>query len=120
MAGSAVHARMARRRNSSSWARISVDPDGLLESEDEPGADRLDDGRGAALLAGDRIVQVHVFGRVDVLHGAAAGDVRDPVGEQFAPDDQHAWRAGSADELVRAEEDRVLVGVRMPGRSGDP
>jgi hypothetical protein len=48
-----------------------------------------------------RVVEVAVLGRVDVGDGAAARDRRDPVGEQLAPDDQHAGGAGAADELVR-------------------
>ena len=85
-----------------------LDADGLLELEDQPGADRLDDGGRAALLAVGRVVEVAVLGRVDVHHRAAAGHDRHPVGHQLAAHDQHPGRAGTADELVRADEDRVL------------
>ncbi len=79
-----------------------VGADRLLELEDQPGPDRLDDRRGAALLALHRVVEVAVLGRVDVGDGAAAEDRRDPVAEQLPPDHQHARGAGAADELVRA------------------
>ena len=52
-----------------------LDADGLLELEDEPRADRLDDRRRAALLAMLRIGQVDVLERVDVGDRAAAGHV---------------------------------------------
>src|ERR1700744_2059243 len=35
-----------------------VRPDRLLEAENEPGPDRFDDGRGPALLARDRVIQI--------------------------------------------------------------
>ena len=96
-----------------------VDADRLLELEDEPGADRLDDRRRAALLADAGVVEVAVLGRADVGDGAAADDVGHAVREQLAPHDEHAGRAGAADELVRAEEDRVLVArAGAPSRSG--
>ena len=90
-----------------------LDADRLLELEDETGADRLHDRGSARLLTVLRIVEVAVLGRVDVRDGAAADDVGHAVGEQLAPHDEHAGRARAADELVRAEEDRVLVGERM-------
>ncbi len=52
---------------------------------------------------------------VDVGHRAAAGHDRHPVGEQLAPRHQHPGRRRAADELVRREEDRVLVGERVAG-----
>ena len=84
--------------------------DGGLELEDQPGTDRLDDAGGAALLAVLRVVVVAVLDRVDVHDRAAAGHDRHPVGHQLAAHHQHAGRPGTADELVRREEDRVLVG----------
>ncbi len=90
-----------------------VDPDGLLELEDEPGPDRFDDRGSAALLALRRVGEVAMLGRVHVRNRAAAGDVGNAVAQQVAPNDQHARRARAADELVRAEEDRVLVRERI-------
>ena len=84
-------------------------PDGILEPEHEPGADGLDDGGGAALLALLGIVKVDVVLGVDVGHGAAAGHGRDGVGQQGPADDEHARRPRAADELVRGDEERVLV-----------
>ncbi len=49
----------------------------------------------------------------DVRDGAAAYHVGDTVREQLAPHGEHAGRAWPADELVRAEEDGVLVGERV-------
>ena len=56
-----------------------VDADGLLELEHQPGADRLDDRRRAALLAVRRVVEVAVLVGVDVGDRAAAGHVGHPV-----------------------------------------
>ena len=61
------------------------------------------------------VVEVAVVVGVDVGDRAAAGHVRHPVGEQLAPRDEHAGRRRAADELVRREEDRVLVGQRVAG-----
>ena len=58
-----------------------LDADRLLELEHQAGPDRLDDRRGAALLAVDRVVEVAVLGRVDVGDRAAAGHVGHPVGQ---------------------------------------
>ena len=102
MVGSATQASTARRSISSSWAWIVAHAHGLLELEDQAGADRLDDGRRAALLAVRRVVEVAVLGRVDVHDRPAAGHDRHPVGHQLAAHDQHARRARAADELVRA------------------
>ena len=93
-----------------------VDADRLLELEHQAGPDRLDDRRRAALLAVHRVVEVAVLGRVDVGDRAAARHVGHPVAQQLAADDQHAGRARPADELVRAEEDRVLVRTAGPRR----
>ena len=86
-----------------------LDTHGLLELEDQPGPHRLDDRRRAALLAVRGVVEVGVVLGVDVGDGAAAGHDRHPVGEQLAPRDEHPGRRRAADELVRREEDRVLV-----------
>ena len=67
--------------------------DRLLEPEHEPGPDRLDDRRRAALLAVLDVGQVDVLGRVDVGDRAAAGHRRDAVVEQLAPGDEDAGRA---------------------------
>ena len=107
MLGCSPHALSARRRKSSSSARIVVDADRLLEAEHEPGADRLDDRRRAALLAVRGIGEVPVLERVHVRDGAAADDIRNGVGEDATAHHQHARRARAADELVRREEHRV-------------
>jgi hypothetical protein len=85
--------------------------DRLLELEHQPGADRLDDRRRAALLAVHRIGEVAVLGLVDVRHRTAAGTRRDGVAQQVALGDQHAGGARAADELVRRDEHRVLCGT---------
>jgi hypothetical protein len=86
-----------------------VGADRLLEREDQPGSDRADDVRRTALLPALDVVEVHVFERIDVLDRAAAGHAWDGVAEQLAPRDQQARRARAADELVRRDEDGVLV-----------
>src|SRR5450631_4937019 len=43
----------------------------LFQPEDQPGADRLHDGRSATLLAQCRVVEVTVLARVDVSHRPA-------------------------------------------------
>ncbi len=90
-----------------------VDADCFLQLEDQAGADRLHDGRGAAFLPVDQVVEVAVVLGVDVGDGATPGDVGHPVGHQLASYDQDAGGAGSADELVRREEHRVLVAERV-------
>ena len=55
-----------------------VGADGVLDRERQPGPDRLDDRRRAALLAGDRVVEIAVGGRVDERDRAAAGRRRAP------------------------------------------
>ena len=86
-----------------------VDADVALEVEDQTGADRLDDRRGAAFFAVHRVGEIDVLGRVDVGHRATADDDGHRVGEQIAPDRENPWSAGTADELVRREYDGVLV-----------
>lgn len=54
-----------------------------------------------------------MLGGVDVGHGAAAGHVGHPVHQELPPGDQDTRRARPADELVRAQEHRVLVGQRL-------
>ena len=50
-----------------------------------------------------------MLGRPDVGDGAATDDIGHAVREQLAPHHEHAGRAGAAHELVRTEEDRILV-----------
>ena len=91
-----------------------VGPDGLLEGHDQPRPDRLDDRRSATLLPGHRVVQVAVTDGVDEGDGAAPGNGRDRVGDQLPAHDQDPGGLRAADELVRREEDGVLV-VAGPG-----
>ena len=93
-----------------------LDADGVLELEHEARPDRLDDRRRAALLAVLDVGQVDVLERVHVLDRAAAGHARDAVLEQVPAGDEHARRPRPADELVGADEHRVLVGERVVGR----
>ena len=78
-----------------------VGPDGLLEGHGQPGPDRLDDRRGAALLPGLRVVEVALAGRIDEGDGAAPGYGRDRVADQLAADDQDPGGLGAPEELVR-------------------
>jgi len=84
--------------------------DRVLEVEHQAGPDRLDDRRGAALLAVGGVRDVAVAALADVGHGAAARHGGHPVVEQGPLGHQHARGAGPADELVRRDEDRVLGG----------
>ena len=54
---------------------------------------------------------------VDVGDGSSAWHVGHPVGEQLVPGHQHPGRRRAADELVRRQEDRVLVRQRPVGGS---
>ena len=113
MAGRLHHRSTARRSSASSRARITSVPDRLLELEDEPGADRLDDRRRAALLA------VH---RISPDSGARSGSRRrrcrrrNHSGTRLCSSSRRTTSTpgvpGPADELVRAEEHRVLVASR--------
>ena len=99
----------------SSRSRIAVDADRLLELEDEAGPDRLDDRRRAALLAMLGVREVDVLERVHVRDRPAAGHRGHPVPEEVPAAGEDPGRARPADELVGADEDRVLVvelGVR--------
>ncbi len=78
-----------------------VGPYRFLEREDEPGADRLDDGRRAGLLANLRVGVVRMARRAHEQDRPAAGHGRDGVAKQGALRDEHAGRPGAADELVR-------------------
>ena len=78
-----------------------VGADRVLERENQSGADRLDDGRGAALLAGDRVVEVAVSERVDERDRAATDGGRDGIADQFPAHHEDPRRLGTADELVR-------------------
>ncbi len=86
---------------------------GLLEREHQAGPNRLDDGRGPGLLPVLGVVQVGVVVRAHVGDRSAADDVRHRVGQQLSPNGEHARGPRAADELVRAEHHRVLVGGRV-------
>ena len=118
MSGTRSQRSMARWMNDSSRSRMAAHADLLLELEDEAGADRLDDGRRAGLLAMLGIGQVDVLLGVDVRDRAATHDRGHPVVEQLAARDQHAGRAGAADELVGRDEHRVLVVERVAAAAG--
>ena len=89
-----------------------VGADGVLEREGEARAHGLHDGGRAALLADRRVGVVGVPGRADEEDRPAAGDRGHAVAHEPALGHEHARRAGAADELVRRDEDRVLVGER--------
>ncbi len=115
MFGLRCHEASARRDVGLLALADRVDADGALELEDEAGADRLDDRRRSRLLAMLDLVEVGVLVDRDERDGPAARDARDLVGEQRALGDEDARRAGSADELVRRQEDGVLVGEMAVG-----
>jgi len=96
-----------------------VDPDSLLELEDQARSDRLDDRGGARLFAMHGIIEVDVLLGVDVGDGAATHDDGHGVGEQVAADDEDTGRAWAADELVRGEDHGVLGDRRIPGMHVD-
>ena len=54
-----------------------------------------------------------MIGRPDIRHGAATHDIGNAIREQLAPHHEHAGGAGAAHELVRAEDDGVLVRERV-------
>ena len=83
--------------------------DGVLELEDKPRTNGFQDRRRATFLAVLRIREVDVLARVDVRHGAAARNRGHAIGEQVAAGGQDPGRARAPDELVGADEDRVLV-----------
>ena len=116
--GSSRQAATARSRNRSSAARIVSTPTACLSWKTSPA--RID-----SMIAGVppssrvlRVGEVGVLVVVDVGDRAAARDVGHPVGEQLAPRHQHARGRRTADELVRGQEDGVLVRERVarPGR----
>ena len=82
----------------------------LFEWKDHASANRLDDGRRPGLFAVHRVVEVDVLLRVDVGHRSATDDGWHAVGQQLLADRQDAGGSWAADELVRREDDRVLVG----------
>src|SRR6188472_3724993 len=82
-------------------AAYLVAADRLLERERKPGANRLDDRWGTALLPDRRHRMVGVPRRTDEQDGPAAWYRRDAVAQQRALDDEHPRRPGAADELVR-------------------
>ena len=93
-----------------------VGSDGLLEREHQPGADRLDDGRGAAFLPRDRVVEVTVADRVDEGDGAAAGHGGHPVAHQVAAHDQDAGVCGPPMNLCG---DRKMASLWSPAPGAD-
>ena len=96
-----------------------IGANGLLQRHGQAGPDGLDDCGRAALLAGDRVVEITVADRVHERHGAAAGYRRHPIADQLAAHDQDARRLRPAGELVRRQEDRVLVIISVRPRRAD-
>ena len=84
-------------------------PDGLFELEHEACTNRLDDRRGAALLAILDLGEVEMLFGVHVGDGAAARDCRDAIRKQIAAGDENTRSAGPSDHLVGREEDRIFV-----------
>ncbi|MCY7299397.1 MAG: hypothetical protein LH616_09335, partial [Ilumatobacteraceae bacterium] len=61
------------------------------------------------------VVEEAVLRRVDVCDRATTNHIRHTIGEQRTTNHQHTRCARTADELVRAEHDRILVGQRVLG-----
>ena len=81
----------------------------LLELEDEASSDRFHDRRCPTLLAVLGIREVDVVAGIDVGDRSTTRGGRHAVREQVAARGEYPRRAGAADELVRADEDRILV-----------
>ena len=77
-------------------------PHGRLQLEYQTGADRLDDGRGAAHLALGRVVEVPVLAGVDVGHGCA-GPVHQPHHGAHSPHSRLTFAEGAT--LARPSKD---------------
>ena len=109
MAGLALHACERAAHKSLLAGADEVGADGLLELEDEPGADRLDDGRGAALLArrpGRRGSGARPGRRTRPCRRPATFGTR--LRDQLAAHDEDAGRLRPADELVRRRKTASL------------
>ena len=89
---------------------------GLLEREHEPGANRLDDRRRAALLADLRVRVVGVRGRADEQTVPPPGTDGTRLRSSARLATSTPGVPGPADELVRRDEHRVLVSE--PRRAG--
>ena len=110
--GFVAHERSARRAKSCSRRRISSLPTASFSANARPA--RIDSTMrgGPALLADRRLGVIPVPGGGDEQDGPAARDRGDAVAHQPALGHQDAGRSGPADELVRRDEDRVLVRER--------
>src|SRR5919108_5770173 len=83
---------------------------GFLQREHESGSNRLDDRRGASLLADRRVRMIGLPRRAHEQDRPAAGYRGDANAEERPLRDQNAGGSGAADELVRRQEDSVRVG----------
>ncbi len=90
-------------------ATYQVDADGFLELKNQPGADRLDDGRGAAFFAMFNVGQVAVGDRIHIRDCAAPDYGRDGVLEQLTPSHQYPGSSGPPNQFVRGEDYRIKV-----------
>ena len=115
-AGSLRQAVIARSQQGVLACLDHVDADGVLELEDQPGPDRLDDGRGAALLAVDGVGEVAVLGGLTYITVPPPGTAGTRLVSSSRRTTSTPGRPGSADELVRGDEDRVQVA--RPGAVG--
>ena len=94
------------------------DADCCFQLEHQPGADRADDVGCTTLFAMHRVVEVTVVGGIHLRNRAPTDHVGHPIVQQRLLHDEHARGPRFADELVRADEDSVLVGQRCPTHCG--
>ena len=104
---------IARRMNDCSRARIASAPTASFSANTSPA--RIDSTM-AGVPPSSRCSmsdEIAVLGRIDVGDRAAAGNRGDAVAEELPARHEDARRSRPADELVRRDEDRVLVGERI-------
>ena len=87
----------------------------LFERKDHSAPDGTDDVGRAALLAVLGVAHVMVLGRVDEADGSTTGHRRHPVGKQFLACDEQSRSSRTADHLVGAHKDGVLVRMGVIG-----
>ena len=79
----------------------SVDTHSLFELKHETGSNGFNDRGSAGFFPVVRIAEIPVGCFVDVRDRATADNVRNSVAHKRAIDDEHAWCAGPANELMR-------------------